>query len=192
MTPNQVAKIAIRTLSIFLVYRALEFGITQVIQGQYALGIMNQSVGTGDSVDPKISEAIRALRMMTAVGAIIPILLAGALWFVAPTLSRWVAGSDADSFHENGSLPLRATLLQVAAIVIIAMAATTLPKLVYEYQVDLRRDPSITLMTSKVFPDAIQFFTKVFVGGVMLLVVKKKLLGHPDQRAEHIVDGNGG
>jgi len=111
---------------------------------------------------------------MTAIGALVPVLLAAALWFLAPVLSRWVVGSNEESSQGNESLPHRSTLLQVAAIVIIAMAATTLPKMIYDIQNEYRRDPSITLMTSKIFPDAIQFFAKVIVGGIMILVVKKR------------------
>lgn len=192
MRPHHFAKIAIRVLALFLVYRALEFGITQMIQGQFAIGMMGRSALTGEySIDPKITEAIKTLRIMTGIGAIVPLFLAGVLWFAAPILSLWIAGSEEDSRHENDGLPLRATLIQTAAIIMIAVAASTLPKLIYDFQADHLRDPSITLMTSKVFPDSIQFLAKTFVGGIMLLVVKKTLPRRPNQLAEQAAAGDG-
>ena len=186
MKPQHVANISIRILALFLVYRGLEFGIAQMIHSQFATGMMEQSgtMGGHDTLDPKIQEMIRTLRIMTGIGALVPILLAVVLWYAAPILSRWMIPSEEDSRREDNTLPIRTTLIQVAAIIMIAMAASTLPQMAYDFQVAHQRDHTITLMTSKVFPDVIQFLAKIFIGGVMLLLVKKKLLFHPSPLAE--------
>lgn len=188
MKQHHFAKIAIRILALFLVYRGLEFGVTQMLQCQLLVGAIDLS---GQPIDPKTSEAIKVFWIMTGIGAIAPAFLAGVLWFVAPILSRWMAGTEENCRFEDDGLPLRAMLIQGAAIIMIAMAASTLPKLAYDLQVDYRTDPSITLVTSRVFPDAIQFFAKIFVGGIMLLMVKKKLLPRPSQHAEQAAASGG-
>lgn len=182
MRPHQFATIAIRVLALFLVYRGLEFGISQMIQGQLAIGMMEHTGTSGqDQTDTRIGEMIASLRIMTGIGAVVPIFLAGVLWFMAPVLARRVAGPEEGLRPVTDELPLQASLIQVAAIIMFAMAASTLPKMIYDFQWQHRRDPSITLMTSKVFPDVIQFLSKIFVGWIMLIVVKRKFARRPSQ-----------
>jgi hypothetical protein len=167
MKSYHIAQIALRTLAIFLVYRGLEFGISQLGLGYLtALTLPNPP-------DEATARFIGSFRIMTVVGALIPLGLAAGLWFSAPWLARQVAPRDVESAPAPKEPALRGTLILVAAVMMLGTAASALPKLVFDLQAEHRKLPPETLTESVVFPDILQFFGKVVVGGALLLWANK-------------------
>jgi hypothetical protein len=162
MKPRQLALIALRTLAIFLVFRGLEFGISQYLQLHYSLHILSRPV------DEEMRMAFGIIRTMTVVAAFVPIGLAFGLWFSAPLLARFIAPAEEDSSSSTSGASLRDSLMMAGAIIIIGVGASSLPKILFEYRVEHRKDRTITLSESKVFPDMLQVLGKVLVGGTML------------------------
>ena len=167
MKSTSLAQIAIRTLALFLFYKAVEFGISAYVQGY--LWLETKSV----PVDAESHRLLGIARLMILVSSLIPAGLAGLLWMTAPQLARWTVPADEETPPAKLPQSLSSTLLQVTAIVFIGTAVATLPKLLYDFQNDSRRDPAVTIRTSKAFPDALLFMGKIIVGGVLLIVVKR-------------------
>jgi len=170
MRPNEFAQIAIRTLSLFLGYKSIEFGISMFIQAYYSLQLI-------ESAEGQASQAIHLVRMMLLMSTLVPLGLAVAMWFSAPWLSHKVVSGGEEQPTDKFPVPLRDTLVQVAGIVLIGVAVARIPQIAYDFQNARRRDPTVGLMATKSFPDVLLLLGNAFVGAGMLLVVKKRVLG---------------
>lgn len=168
MRPNQLAQIALRVLAIFLVYRGLEFGISQYLQGHFSLQVLNRPF------DEEMRKAVGIFRSMTMVGALVPVGLAFGLWFVAPLLARFMAPATEVPSSPTSGASLRDSLIMAGAIIMIGIGASALPKILFDYRMEIRRDKTMTIPESKVFPDMLQVLGKVLVGGTMLLIVNRR------------------
>ena len=185
MRPNQLALIALRTLAIFLVFRGLEFGISQYLQGHFSLQILNRPL------DEEMRKAVGVFRSMSLVGALVPIVLAFGLWFSAPLLARFIAPTVEDPSSPTSGASLRDSLIMAGAVIIIGIGASSLPKIIFDYRMEHRKNKTVTLSESKVFPDMLQVFGKVLVGGTMLLIVNKRSAPRQNMPAEQGVTPNG-
>jgi hypothetical protein len=153
MKPQHLAQILLRIVAIFLIWRALEFGISQYVGFQYQMKIYTPST------DEETTDIFRSVQVMIFLSATIPVVLGGLLWWLAPKLSRFIVQGDA---------------LNSAGFVFIAIALSALPQIIYSFSIERIRDPKLTVLTSRVFPDALQFIGKILVGGIILIIVKKK------------------
>ena len=186
MRPNQLALIALRTLAIFLVYRGLEFGISQYLHGHFSLQILNRPF------DEETRKAVGIFRGMSLFGALVPICLAFGLWFAAPLLSRFIAPSLDDPSPPTSGTSLRDSLIMAGAVIIIGIGASALPKIIFDYRMEHLKDNTVTVSESKVFPDMLQVLGKVLVGGTMLLIVNKRSAPRQNKPAEQASSSNGG
>lgn len=184
MKPNQLALIALRTLAIFLVYRGLEFGISQYLQGHFSLQILNRPF------DEEMRKVVGIFRSMSLVGALIPICLAFGLWFSAPMLARFIAPGVDDPSSPTSGASLRDSLIMAGAVIMIGIGASSLPKIIFDYRIEHLKDKTVTISESKVFPDMLQVLGKVLVGGTMLLIVNKRSAPRKKGLAEQDVTPN--
>lgn len=168
MCSLSLAQISVRTLAILLGFKSIEFGISTILQVQLSMGVLQ------GNIDGKMEQMIGTYRVLAFVGAMVPLALAAGLWFSAPWLARLMVPGDDTALPPGNPLSLPETLVQVAAVVIIGLAVSSAPSLVFDFQSQLRQDPSVTLMTARAFPDLIQFLAKAFVGATLLVVVRKR------------------
>ena len=86
---------------------------------------------------------------------------------------------------------MRDSLIMAGAVIIIGIGASSLPKIIFDYRMEHRKNKTVTLSESKVFPDMLQVFGKVLVGGTMLLIVNKRSAPRQNMPAEQGVAPNG-
>ena len=169
MKPQHLAQILLRVVAIFLVWRALEFGISQYVGFQYQMKIYTPST------DKEVTDIFRSVQLVILLSALIPILLAGLLWWLAPRFAPLVVPDDDALNSKPAQLSVSSyALLQVAGFVFIALALSGLPQIIFSFSTERTQDPTLTVMTSRVFPDALQFLGKILVGGIILIIVKEK------------------
>lgn len=168
MKPHNLAQIFLRIVAIFLVWRALEFGISQYVGFQYQMKIYTPST------DEKMTDIFRSVQVVILLSAVIPIILAGLLWWLAPKLAQFIVPGDSLNSEPDQLSVSSYTLMQVAGFVFIAIALSALPQIIYSFSTERIHDPTLTVMTSRVFPDALQFIGKILVGGIILIFVKEK------------------
>ena len=151
-----------------LVWRALEFGISQYVGFQYQMKIYTPSA------DEEMTEIFRSVQVVILLSAVIPLFLAGLLWWLAPRLAQFVVAERSLDIEPAQLSVSSLTLMQVAGFVFIALALTNLPQIIYSFWAESIQDPTLTIMTSRVFPDALQFFGKIVVGCIILIIVKEQ------------------
>ena len=182
MKPHHLAQILLRIVAIFLVWRALEFGISQYVGFQYQMKIYTPST------DKEMTDIFRSVQIMIFLSTVIPITLAGLFWWLAPRLAQFIVPGNAFNSEPRQISVSSYTLLQVAGFVFIAMALSALPQIIYSFSTERIKDPTLTILTSRVFPDALQFIGKILVGGIILIIVKEK---QKNPRAEQVMPPNG-
>ncbi len=173
-----LAQIALRILSIFLIYRSLEFGISQILYAFYSTQMLGQTPNLGMDDETRRMMQIYFLSSITAI--LVPMGLAVGLWFLAPWLSRLVANTDEEASPPINPRFWRDTIILGGAILILGVAGASLPKMAFDYRME-KRDPTMSPMESKVYPDVLQFLGKVLVGGALLLSVKNRFWSAPDR-----------
>jgi hypothetical protein len=182
MKPQHLAQILLRIVAIFLIWRALEFGISQYVGFQYQMKIYTPST------DEETTDIFRSVQVMIFLSATIPVVLGGLLWWLAQKLSRFIVQGDALNSESRWFTVSSYTLLHVAGFVFIAIALSALPQIIYSFSTERIRDPKLTVLTSRVFPDALQFIGKILVGGIILIIVKEK---QKNSRAEQDATSDG-
>lgn len=169
--PHLMARIALRTLSLFLLWRGIEHGLGTFSSMAFQMQMMLAGM------DHEMKEVYQGMWRMGLVSLALPLLLAVALWFLAPVLARLMVGRVAEDEPEPArELPVNAALVQVAGLVFIALAVVMVPQIIYGYQADLRRDAAVTVWQSSVALMMIQCLAKFAVGGALLVLLKKRLL----------------
>jgi hypothetical protein len=171
MRAPQLAQVLLRVVAIFIVWRTLEFGISQFIGFQYQMKVLTPSS------DPSIAKAFASIQWIILISTAIPLVAAALLWQLAPGLSKKIIHEDVPVSAAAASTPLPvpvSTLLQVAGCVFIALAFANLPQIIYSFSVERLRAPEITVITSQVFPEALHFIGKIIVGGILILISKNR------------------
>ncbi len=126
------------------------------------------------STDKEMTDIFRSVQVVILLSALIPILLAGMLWWLAPRFAQLIVPID-DLDGKPAQLSVSSyALLQVAGFVFIALALSALPQIIFSFSTERTQDPTLSVMTSRVFPDALQFLGKILVGGIILIMVKEK------------------
>ena len=182
MKPHHLAQVLLRIVAIFLVWRAVEFGISQYVGFQYQMKIYTPST------DERMVEIFRSVQVMILFSALVPIVL-GILWWLSPKLALLIVPGDTSVVESSRLIVPAHGLLQVAAFVFIALAVSNLPQIIFSFSAERTKDPTITVMTSRVFPDALQFIGKIIVGGIILIIVKQDMQ-QKKPRAEQTGDGD--
>lgn len=87
-----------------------------------------------------------------------------------------MVSDDEDDPSQASCFPSLGMLIQAAGIILIAVAAASLPQMIYVHLQDHQPSPDDALMQAQLNLDVIKWIAKVFVGGLMLVLVKKRML----------------